>query len=709
MKYYFFYFLTLLLLIVPLFVIGQQVTIPQNGSIENFGEKLLFFEQKDGTILSIEDITTSNSIEWKTSMQEDINLGYTKNAVWIKFSLKNESNFNDLLLDLDLAFIDTLDFYSYNSQQQKWNVLNTGWVRDFDSRGGIKNVGFVFDLDIKPQETKTYYFRINTQYSILLPLQIDRKENLQTKAKEKHLWYGGYFGVLAVMLLYNLFIFVGLRDTNYLYYAATILCTLVIFSSVSGYFFKFVHPSLPAINDWLIRVSLTLGVITTALFTIQFLEVRKVSKWFYYALIGICIVSLIALAINRLGFSKSIVNSMVSLQTLLMLSCGIYCWVKGNKFARFYVLAWVVYIIGGLFITLRNKGILPITFITTHAVEIGSALEVVLISLALADKYRTIRKEKALATKYALELQQQTTQELEGKVVERTQKIRESNEELSQINEELQQTVETVEQQKQQIEAKNEAIGDSIRYAKRIQDSTLPPKTLFNAVFEENFVLYLPKDVVSGDFYFFLERNGLIFIAAADCTGHGVPGSLVSMIGMNLIREIIIDKKLVSPAQILEELHKNVFQTLQQEYTRNQDGMDIALCVIDKQNQKLVYSGARNPLVCVRDNTLIVVKGARRSIGGSNINKTKDIDFEDTVIDLDGNTCFYIYSDGYQDQFGGEDNSKFMSKNFREILHNIHHLSFNKQRVYLKMTLYEWMDIGDNKQTDDILVMGFKA
>ncbi len=137
--------------------------------------------------------------------------------------------------------------------------------------------------------------------------------------------------------------------------------------------------------------------------------------------------------------------------------------------------------------------------------------------------------------------------------------------------------------------------------------------------------------------------------------------------------------------------------------------MDIGFCVIDKANQKLTFSGARNPLVCIRDNTMVVIKGARRSIGGSNINKTKDIHFEDTSIDLDGNSCYYIYSDGYQDQFGGEDNSKFMSKNFREILHNIHHLSFNKQRVYLKMTLYEWMDIGDNKQTDDILILGFKA
>ncbi len=559
-KKYFIYFLIILSFFISFEVIGQQIIVPKDGKIEKFGKELQFFESSDNQSLSIKDITNLDSEKWIINQKEDLNLGYTKNAVWVKLAIKNESNFDDLLLDLDLAFIDTLEFYSFDNQKQIWQTQHTGWSKEFDSRGEIKNVGFIFDLAIEAQESKTYYFRVNSDYPILLPFHIDRKENLQTKAKEKHLWYGGYFGLMLVMLLYNLFIFIGLRDTNYVYYAATILCTLAVFSSVSGYFFKFVHPSIPEINNWIIRLSMTLGVVTTALFTIKFLEVRKSSKGFYFALLIVPFLTIIAFVVNQMGFSKSIVNSMVSVHTILMLSCGTYFWIKGNKFARFYVLAWLVYIIGALFITLRNKGTLPITFITTHAVEIGSALEVVLISLALADKYRTIRREKIIATRLALQLQEQTTQELESKVHERTQKLRESNEELSQINEELQQTVETVGKQKLEIEIKNEAIGDSIRYAKRIQDSTLPPKTLFNAAFKENFVLYLPKDVVSGDFYFFLERNGLVFIAAADCTGHGVPGSLVSMIGMNLIREIIIDKNLISPAQILEELHTRVFR-----------------------------------------------------------------------------------------------------------------------------------------------------
>jgi serine phosphatase RsbU (regulator of sigma subunit) len=211
---------------------------------------------------------------------------------------------------------------------------------------------------------------------------------------------------------------------------------------------------------------------------------------------------------------------------------------------------------------------------------------------------------------------------------------------------------------------------------------------------------------VSGDFYFFLKKENYLFFAVADCTGHGVPGSLMAMIGINLLREIIVENNYTSSAEILMSLHQEVLSTLKQKETGNRDGMDISLCIINKLENKICFSGAKSPLISIKNKEITKYKGSRFSIGGSL--KTEGISFEDKIIEIDNQTSYYMYSDGYQDQFGGDKNKKFMRKNLKNLLQTIHKLPFKEQKEILHNTLIEWQDIGNTTQIDDILVMGFK-
>ena len=284
---------------------------------------------------------------------------------------------------------------------------------------------------------------------------------------------------------------------------------------------------------------------------------------------------------------------------------------------------------------------------------------------------------------------------LERKVVERTREI---------------------EEQKQQIEAQsaeltiiNQKITDSIRYAQRIQQAILPEIQQIQEFLPNSFVLLRPRDIVSGDFYWFHESQDKIFLSAIDCTGHGVPGAFMSLIGSDLSNAIIKVRGISDPAQILQFLHEGVRNELRQDINSNQDGMDIAMCVIDKKMAYMEFAGAKNPLVSIQGNsanpTVTITKGDKQPIGGGEIDEKRS--FTKHRIEAQADTTHYIFSDGYQDQFGGTQDRKLLRKGFLDKLQQTYALPINEQKDFLNAFLVEWM--GDaNKQIDDVLVIGFQ-
>ena len=265
---------------------------------------------------------------------------------------------------------------------------------------------------------------------------------------------------------------------------------------------------------------------------------------------------------------------------------------------------------------------------------------------------------------------------------------------------------EVVEHIKSELEEKNKDITDSINYAKRIQEAILPSKEAILQVFPKSFILYKPKDIVSGDFYWFTETENYYLIAAIDCTGHGVPGAFMSLIASILLNEIVNGKKILVPSQILQELNNNIIEVLKQNDSDSstRDGMDMSICRIDKKKTKLVFAGAARPLYVIRDQILMETKGQGYPIGGHY--GLMNLTYSDMEMDLQKDDMFYIFSDGYADQFRDGDKKKFTTKRLKALLTEICIDDMNTQSQKLNTAFEEWK--GTGSQIDDILIVGIK-
>jgi serine phosphatase RsbU (regulator of sigma subunit) len=295
---------------------------------------------------------------------------------------------------------------------------------------------------------------------------------------------------------------------------------------------------------------------------------------------------------------------------------------------------------------------------------------------------------------------QEAKEGLEKKVIERTQ-------EIQKVNTSLEHALGMVEKQR------DDMLG-SINYAQRIQQAILPLPQSLDQLFADNFILYMPRDIVSGDFYWFEEIDQKQFIIAADCTGHGVPGAFMTMLGVQALTNIIIQNKIHQPDQILTRLDQVLRRILKSSSTMVHDGMDIVVLMVDKAQQALHYAGAKNPLLMVQNGEMTEIKGSIHSINGHH-SSSDQVSFENHIIPLTTPTTFYMYSDGYQDQFGGPRNKKFMKTRFKAILTEMATQPMPQQKQVLEQTIREWMDAekADNEehfgQIDDILVMGIRV
>jgi len=282
-------------------------------------------------------------------------------------------------------------------------------------------------------------------------------------------------------------------------------------------------------------------------------------------------------------------------------------------------------------------------------------------------------------------------------------KIKEKNEQILEANEELTVLNEAIGRQ-------NNEIMDSITYAQRIQTAMMPPEGYFNELLDEAFILYKPRDIVSGDFFWIRQVNQYIVLAAADCTGHGVPGAFMSLLGISFLNEIVQRREITQASEVLNELRSQIKHTLRQhgQPDETKDGIDMAICAIDQKNRTMQYAGAFNPLYLIREEKsnaeLIEFKADRMPLG---YHQGKDRTFTNHDIKLEIGDTFYIFSDGFIDQKGGPNQKKFMRKKFKNLLLEIHDLPLFDQKNIMENTLTEWM--GNQSQIDDIMVVGVRV
>ncbi|HYG53480.1 MAG TPA: SpoIIE family protein phosphatase [Flavobacteriales bacterium] len=281
---------------------------------------------------------------------------------------------------------------------------------------------------------------------------------------------------------------------------------------------------------------------------------------------------------------------------------------------------------------------------------------------------------------------------LEQKVIERTEEVVRQKEEI--------------EKQRQKLEELYKDVTDSIRYAKRLQESILPPDIIVKKMLPESFILFKPKDIVSGDFYWFYQRKEQVLFAAVDCTGHGVPGAFMSLVGSNALNQAVKEHELTEPAKVLDDINKLSSEALNKGVDKNslRDGMDISLCSLNKETLELQFSAANNPLYLIRKGVLTQINADPFAIGGFEPG-TKH--YTNNKLQLEKGDCIYIFSDGYADQFGGLKGKKFMYKQFRDMLLEISGMSMNEQRKFLDETIENWR--GTYEQVDDMLVIGVRV
>ena len=295
---------------------------------------------------------------------------------------------------------------------------------------------------------------------------------------------------------------------------------------------------------------------------------------------------------------------------------------------------------------------------------------------------------------------------LEQKVQQRTQTIEDQKEEIKIQRDDI-------EKKKNKLERKNEKITDSIEYASRIQGALLPMTNHFYNSFSDHFILFKPRDIVSGDFYWITQKGKKVFVTASDCTGHGVPGAFMSMLGISFLNEITNEKDKennCSAACILDELRDMVKRSLHQSLDKERkkgvkDGMDMAFCIIDYDKNIIQFAGAQNPLfICRNNGEFEEIKGDRMPVG--TYLKKEEKPFTNHTIKFNKGDAFYMFSDGYPDQFGGPNDKKFKKKNLKNLLSDIHDRNMEEQHRLLDHNFEEWK--GDRLQTDDVILLGFR-
>lgn len=697
----------------------HNITLNKINEVLVAGKHITFLKDSSG-VLTIQDILkTKNQKRFKENNSNVFVKPASKASYWFKLSMSNASS-EDAWLSLGNVDGLSIDFYPPDSTGRYQTAFRTGSLHPFKSRLYKTINDFWFPLN-KRQDKKsiTYYIRIQQVVSFQLPFKVGTLRALNHEKDIKDGFNMAFLGIMLIMILYNSFLFFATKDNIYLVYVGYLLTSALSFTFINSY------PIIAVITDYQFQYFLYHYFVTwnflpmffVGFFCIRYLDLKQHGPRFRKAIYGILLTNLLLVILDIAdGLSEMVLLDLFQLITLLLtLTCfiaSLYAlWFKKVVQARYYALGWFFYVLAVIVFILVVNEVLPGNIYLQNALYFGISIEVWLFSLALGDKFRAIRREKDEVQNENLRLIEEQKELLEEKVEERTKEIWEQKEELKQNIEELKTTQEFLEWKQYEVLQKNERIEflyknltDSVNYAQRIQQAVLPTKATFDQVFPENFILFRPRDLVSGDFYYLQEVDGKTILAAVDCTGHGVPGAFMSLIGNNLLTEIVVNQKITQPHLILEKLHVGVRQLLHQQQTKNQDGMDMALVVIDRQNKVLEFSGAYNPLLYVQGGALQIIKGDKLPIGGEQRETIRV--FTQHQIKLDQPTTIYLFSDGYQDQFGGAKGRKFMRRRFYELFQQYLDQPLASQYIAFTQMLDEWQ--GSETQTDDILLMGVK-
>ncbi|GAB4487157.1 MAG: hypothetical protein OHK0045_07250 [Raineya sp.] len=705
---------------------NKIIELDENLQYVNVSRFLSVF-QDSSKLMSFKQVLTLEDSHFKQINTDDPNFGFKKSNFWLKFQVSNKGIRSEhRYLEFDYPLMDKLEIWSQDAQNNWINTQKTiGDKVPFNERT-IFYRNPVFTIEVAPQETRTYFIKIDTESSIQFPAILYNQSRLSKHIANTEILFGIFYGILLIMAIYNLVLYFAIRNKSYLYYFIYTIFYGLAQLSLNGHSFQHLWPNALWWANAVVPIGLCLGGLGAILFLISFLDTEKylprfqkflwvlVGLFGMFALLGFVLPYSIAVRIGTVG---------MLLVGLVELVVGIWVWRLGNRSAIYFIISWALFLVGIMIVALIAAGIVPNNPYLRVSHMVGAMLQVVGLSFALADRVNTIRKEKEKAQNEALRAVEENAriimeqnEVLEEKVNERTRELQQKQEEILVQNEELYQQREEIMAQRDFIERKNKELTElnthmsqSIQYASSIQRAILPKEEEILQNVSDFFVLYLPKDVVSGDFYWYSKIDKKQFFAAVDCTGHGVPGAFMSMIGNTLLNKIINENKVFDPAKILEKLNEGVISSLKQQETGNNDGMDVCLCcieeVVEGESYQVCYAGARRPLFIFADNQVFELKGSRNHIGGSSIG-IQQSPFETFTFQLKKGDAVYLSTDGYVDNPNPQ-REKFGNDKFKTLLLLYGNEYMDRQKHFLWEELKNFQK--DTSQRDDILVMGVRV
>jgi len=715
----------LLLLLLYSFLCGYAaptdsiISIYKADQLTSIGTKIFFYEDSTGKLTIDSILAEKYQKQFLRCQLESPNFELMDNFIWVKFTITNYSG-KPLLLELANSTLNLIEFYQEDDSLNKYKKTLTGAIFHFKTR--IYNTNF-FLLELshsQKNETATYYMKVFSNTNLDMPMHIGSEKAFLEKNHKVDFFYGIYFGIILVLLLYNLFIYISVREKSYLFYVFYILFVGLSNAAYKGFFFEYILPSFGWANHFLHVMFTIPAIFTTIMFSSVFLETQKYTPKlhkFTYLLYFLLSLNFYMYFNKARGIALPVTEILAVISMLFYFSLSIYLFLKNNRTVKFYFIAWFFFLVGMVIYLLKLNGVLEINQFTANAMMIGSALEGIFFSFALADKINQLKYEKVLAQEINIRLVSEQNQILEKKVVERTHKLNETNQEILAQNEEITQQQEeltTINDNLQitvrKLHETTNNLNASIRYAQHIQQLVLPKNSEISKYFGDFFVIYLPRDIVSGDFYWFtqLDESRAIF-ALADCTGHGVPAAFMSMISYTLLNEIINDHKTYDPKVILRMLNTGVQSILKQKETENEDGMDISLVLFNKKTKlpnhiNIIFSGAKSSIYIQTQEEIKKVSGIKYSIGGYSQERCPV--FVSESMDLPADTNIYFSTDGLFDQ-NDVLRKKFGSSLFREMLYLSKDLPMDEQKQKLLNALKFHQN--NEMQRDDISVVGLKC
>jgi serine phosphatase RsbU (regulator of sigma subunit) len=543
----------------------------------------------------------------------------------------------------------------------------------------------VNQLDVIIQVSNFYYSKGGMWDSIV----IGKKEAIKSYHKRNLVFHIFLVGSILVMAFYSFIIyFIGKNDITPLFWG--LFCSLVALRALVTNEYLLLK-IFPIDWFWLVRLEYLSYYLAALFFTLfayfsfKALFPKKLMQFIVFY-VGV-FVSMVIFTPTR--FYTSFINYF----HLITVLCSIYFTymlirliIEKRKNAILFLCGWL-----GLFMTFIND-----ILFGNHLIDTGNYAHLGLFFLLLCYSYilsknftETFKRIDFLNVNL-----QKTNFNLTKTVEERTLQLQKAFEELQSSH--------------RNINLKLKNLNSSLVYAKRIQKAILPKLETIQMHLPHTFVLYKPRETVSGDFYWFGAKHGKQILIVADCTGHGVPGAFLSMMGNDLLNEIIIYDAITSPDEILYHLHQRMRKSLTKTGDKNYDGMDLAILTIDSKAKKVEYAGAHNPVYLIQNQTFQQIRGDKKSVGVTVIEYKTDT-FTKHTIHIHQPTTLYIFSDGFQDQFGGQHGRKFGSSRFKEVLLQNHEFTMNTQMDLLNQTMNDWMNEGEtHEQIDDILVVGLQ-